>query len=278
MKKILFICALFLGGVSVMDAQIHVPAASPGSTVKQTVGLVDVTVEYSRPGIKGRTIFGDLVPYDKVWRLGANSATKITFSGDVTVEGAEVKGGAYALLAKPSRSSWELMLYPYESGNWSSYLEKDAAATVSVESVQMSETVDNFLIAFDGLKNDGAVLLIMWEKTVVPVSIEVNTSDAVEANIEKVMSGPSAGDYFAAASYYASEGKNLKQALTWMDKSIEMGNERFWVLRAKSLIQAKLGDKSGAIATAKKSLEMAKEAGNDDYIKMNTESIKEWSM
>jgi tetratricopeptide (TPR) repeat protein len=134
------------------------------------------------------------------------------------------------------------------------------------------------LIQFDQITNNSANMWVIWDKTAVPVEIKVETEKAVQASIDRVMAGPSAGDYFSAASYYLSEDKELDKALTWINKSIEMGNERYWVLRAKSLIQSKLGDKAGAISSAKKSLELAKEAGNMDYVKMNEDSIKEWMM
>ncbi|MBK8503275.1 MAG: DUF2911 domain-containing protein [Saprospiraceae bacterium] len=284
MKNVLlnvFVLLLAFTVSSDLGAQIRTPAPSPGATVKQTVGLVDVTVDYSRPSVKGRTIFGDLVPYDQPWRLGANQATKISFSGDVMLGGKAIKAGDYAVLAKPGRSSWSYMFYPHTTGDFSAYLEDGvkAAATVMAQPVSMGEiTVENFMIQFDQITNSSANMWVIWDKTAVPVEIKVETEKAVQASIDRTMAGPGAGDYFAAASYYLSEDKELDKALTWINKSVEMGNDQFWVLRAKSLIQSKLGDKAGAIATAKKSLEKAKEAGNNDYVKMNEESIKGWMM
>ncbi|MCB0667900.1 MAG: DUF2911 domain-containing protein [Saprospiraceae bacterium] len=283
MKKVLLSVFIFCLAISTMElsAQINVPASSPGATVKQMVGLVDVTVDYSRPGVKGRTIFGDLVPYDKPWRLGANAATKITFSGQVMIGGKQLDAGEYAILATPGQSSWKFMFYPYTTWNFGAYLEDgvEPVATVTAQSASMGEImVENFLIQFDNITSNSANLWFIWDKTAVAVEIKVETDKVVQANIDKVMAGPSAGDYFAAASYYLSEDKELDQALTWVNKSIEMGNEMYWVYRAKSLIQAKLGDKTGAIATAKKSLELAKDAGNMDYVKLNEDSIKEWMM
>lgn len=283
MKKVLFSAIVLFFAFSMADvqAQIRTPAASPAATVKQTVGLVDVTVEYSRPGVKGRTIFGDLVPYDQPWRFGANTATKISFSDEVMVGGQSLKGGDYAVLAKPGRTSWNLMFYPYTTGNFGAYLEAgvEPAATVMTQPVSMGDImVENFMIQFDQITNNSANMWVIWDKTAVPVSIKVETDKAVQASIDRVMAGPGSNDYFAAASYYLSEDKELDKALVWINKSIEMGNERYWVLRSKSLIQSKLGDKAGAIETAKKSLELAKEAGNPDYVKMNEESIKAWMM
>ncbi len=280
MKKILFLSMLLAFTATAVTAQIKTPSASPGAKIEQTIGLIDVSVEYSRPGMKGRTIYGDLVPFDKVWRTGANSVPKITFSGDAKFGGSDVKAGSYAMLTKPGKTDWAFMLYPYESGNWSSYLESEVTpVTVSVKSWQMPEgvNVESFMIGFDNLTNNGGDIYLLWERTMVMVPITVNTAETVEASIKSVMDGPSANDYFAAASYYHDAKKDNKQALEWINLSIEKGYDKFWVLRKKSLIQADMGDKKGAIATAKKSLEMATEAGNDDYIKMNNESIMAWS-
>ena len=158
MKKILFLSMVVAFSTTMLSAQIKTPSASPGATLEQTIGLVDVTVEYSRPGVKGRTIFGDLVPYDKVWRTGANAATKITFSGDAKFGGADVKAGSYALLTKPGMKEWTFMLYPYESGNWGSYLESDVEpimATVPSWEMSGGMNVETMMFAFDDILNNG---------------------------------------------------------------------------------------------------------------------------
>ncbi|MBX2815097.1 MAG: DUF2911 domain-containing protein [Saprospiraceae bacterium] len=281
-KALVTIClsALCMLMVSMSHAQVTTPAPSPWSKTEQMVGLTKVTVEYSRPSMKGRSIFGGLVPYDKAWRTGANSATKITFDKDVQVGGNDVKAGSYAVITKPGMDSWKVMFYPYAGGSWGSYLSSDVEpVTVTGETASMGDIkVESFEISFNDLTNDGANLYMFWDNTAVWVPIAVHTDKEVMASIDKTMAGPSAGDYYGAANYLAAKGEDLEKALKWMNKSIDMGNKRFWTLRAKSLLQAKMGDKAGAVETAKESLEMAKEAGNDDYIKMNTESIKEWSM
>lgn len=279
MKKSLLLLSLLFCGTFFLQAQIQTPSPSPAGKVEQKVGLVDVVVEYSRPSMKGRKIYGDLVPFDAPWRTGANAATKVTFSDDVMVGGAEVKKGSYALITKPGMKKWTVMLYPHTGTNWGSYLESDVTpVTVTAEAYQMPAgvSVESFMMGFDNLTNSSADLYMLWESTYVPVTIKTNTDKTVEASIAKVMAGPSAGDYFSAASYYWSEKKDLPKALEWINKSIAMDNEKFWVLRTKSLIQAELGDKKGAIETASKSLAMAKEADNKDYIKMNEESIAMW--
>ena len=279
MRKSILLFLSLLGTMSFLQAQIQTPAPSPTAKVEQRIGLVDVTIEYSRPSVKGRQIFGDLVPYDQVWRTGANSATKITFSDDVVFGGAEVKKGSYALLTKPGKDSWDVMLYPHNNTSFSSYLESGVTPTTvkaTSTSLPKGTKIESFMIAFDELTNSGANLYFMWDNIMASVPVKVNTDATVEASIKKVMAGPGAGDYYSASAYYLSEKKDLKQALEWVNKSIEMGNEKFWVLRTKSLIQHELGDDNGAVQTALRSLELAKEADNKDYIKMNEESIAMW--
>lgn len=278
MKKIMLFFAV-LGMTFSANAQIQTPQPSPFSKVEQKVGLTDVTLEYSRPNMRNRAIFGDLVPYGRVWRLGANSNTKITFSTDVTVEGKELKAGTYALFAIPNENKWEVVFYSNAS-NWGAPQELDEskiAAKVSVESFALPMNVETFTLSFDELSNNGATLGITWANLYTGVKFVVPTEKIVTANIDKVMNGPSAGDYYAAAVYYYEEGKDADQAKKWIDKAMSMtANPAFYQLRQQSLIYAKAGDKKGAIEIAKKSLAASKEAGNPDYIKMNTDTLKEW--
>lgn len=271
--------ALFFIGTTV-QAQIQTPAASPGSTVSQRVGLTDVKVEYSRPAMKGRTIFAKegLVSFGNIWRTGANNATKIDFSNDVTVGGKSLKKGSYAILTKPDAASWEVNFYAYTDGNWMGYVEKTPEASVKVVPQMTSPAVESFSIGFDNITSTGASLQLSWDKTLVSVQIETEVDKAVMANISSVMAGPSSGDYYAAASYYHDNGKDLKKALEWIKKANEGSDKRFWQVRREALILADLGMKKEAIAAAKLSMELAKAAGNEEYVKMNEKSIASWSM
>ncbi|AMC09806.1 dihydrolipoamide dehydrogenase [Lutibacter profundi] len=278
MLKKLTILLLIIGFTSTVNAQIKTPQPSPASKLEQVVGLTDITLEYSRPAMRGRTIFGDLVPYGKIWRTGANANTKITFSNNVTIDGKELKKGTYAIFTIPNETSWDVIFYN-DATNWGAPKELDeskvsAKTTVDVHSIPFN--VESFTIDINDISNNGATLNIIWGKTYVSVPFEVPTDMAVLKNIEKIMAGPSAGDYFQAATYYHTEGKDLKQALAWMQKATKGDNPPYWYLRRMSLIQADLGDKAGAIATAKKSLAGAEKEGNEDYIKMNKESIAKW--
>lgn len=278
MKKffsIAVMCLLTIGAT----AQIQTPAASPAASLTQTVGLTDISVEYSRPSMKGRTIYGDLVPYGNIWRTGANARTKITFSTDVTVGGEKLEAGTYAIFTKPEATAWTVYFYTeYQGGGAPQTLdESKVAAMVKVNTQAIPMDIETFTITIDDLTNDGAHLGIMWEKTYVGVPIGVPANETVLAAIEQTMNGPSAGDYYNAAVYLSSTGQKLDQAKGYMDKAMSMIKEpRYWQLRQQSLLLAKVGDKKGAIKAAKASLAGAKEAGNADYIKMNTDSLKEW--
>jgi len=269
---------LFVGMISV-DAQIKTAAPSPFSKTKQVVGLTDVTLEYSRPAMRGRTIFGDLVPYDKIWRTGANARTKITFGTDVTIEGDTLKKGTYAIFTKPSAESWEVYFYTDYAGggaprNWD---DSKVALKTTVQVIPMPMPIDTFTMSFDDLSEDSGSLGIMWENVYVGVKFNVPTDAISSKSIASVMSGPSANDYYNAAGYYRKKGKDLKQALVWITKATELNKNAYWMTREKSLIHAALGDKKGAIAAAKVSLAKAEEDKNANFIKMNKASIAEWS-
>lgn len=279
MKKLLL--SLFVIALTTsVNSQIKTPQPSPAAKIEQKVGLTDVTVEYSRPGIKGRTIFGDLVPFGKMWRTGANSNTKVTFSDDIAIDGKDLKKGTYALFVKPSATSWEVFFYT-DTDNWGTPEKWDAskvALTTSVKVASMPMKIESFTITIDDLSNNGAALGILWENTYAGIKFNVPTSKTVSENINKVMDGPGASDYYAAAAYYLEEGKEINKAKEWIDKAVELTKEnpKFWYLRRQSLIHAKAGDKKGAIKAAKASLKYAEKAKNAGYIKMNKASLKEW--
>ncbi|NRR92688.1 DUF2911 domain-containing protein [Winogradskyella undariae] len=276
-KLVLFTFALTL--MFSVNAQIETPQPSPFTKIEQKVGLTDVTLEYSRPSMNGRTIFGDLVPYGKVWRVGANKNTTITFSDAVVVGGQELKAGAYAIFITPSKTSWDVIFYS-DTNNWGTPKTIEAskvAAKVTIETMELPMNVETFTITFDNLTSGSAELGFIWENTMANLKFEVPTDKTVTAAIDKVMAGPSAGDYYAAAVYNLTEGKDLEKAKEWMDKAMSMTKEpMFYQLRKQSLIYAALGDKKNAIATAKKSLAKSEAAGNADYVKMNNDSLKEW--
>lgn len=278
MKKLLLPILALLLSLSTF-AQIRVPAASPSTEIEQSIGLMEAHIHYSRPSMKGRTIFAadGLVPYGKMWRTGANSATKLVLSADCMLGGSEVKAGEYAVLTIPTASEWDVMLYTYESGSWGSYREKDPAYSFKATSTKAPATVETFTIGFNNLTGTSATLDIAWENTMVSIPVSQEIHDQVMGDIKRTLAGPSAGDYNAAAGYLLEQGEDLETALTYSEKATAGDSPRFWMVRRKALILAELGRKADAIEAAKHSMELAKEAGNEDYVALNMKSIAEWS-
>jgi len=279
MKNILF--ALTCTAAMSATAQIQTPAPSPRSEVKQTVGLTEISIDYSRPSKKGREIFGELVPYNTMWRTGANKNTMITTDKNLMIGVDTLKAGTYAVFTKPMEGTWEVYFYT-NTENWGVPKPFDQTKVALKTMAKVSSTNDateTFTINFENVTGKSADLTMSWDKTKATIPVMVDTDAEVEAAISKVMAGPSSNDYYRAADYYLTEGKDMKQALEWINKSISMDgeNQKFWVLRRKALIQAELGDFAGAIETAKVSKKLAEEAEYQNYIDMNEQSIKEWS-
>jgi len=278
MKNILI--ALSCSAALSATAQISTPQPSPAATVKQTVGLTEIEINYSRPSKNDRVIFGDLVPMDEMWRTGANKNTILSTDKMMLFGKDTLQPGSYAIFTKPMKSGWEVYFYT-DTENWGTPEAWDAAkvAVKTMATVKtMADVTESFTISVENLSGTGANLVFSWDKTKAVVAFKVATETQVMSSIEKTMAGPSANDYYKAAEYYLNEKKDMKQALEWVNKAIAMQEKApFWMLRRKSLIQAELGDYKGAIETAKLSLEGAKAANYDNYIKMNEASIAEWS-
>lgn len=279
MKHVFTTVMLALGFSAISNAQLA-PQPSPASKLEQTIGLTDVSIHYSRPSKKGRTIFGDIVPFGEIWRTGANENTTFTNSDPLIFGKDSLKPGTYALYTKPGKDSWELIFYT-ATDNWGTpekWDDKKVALKVSAKPTALKEAVETFTISIDGLESvNGATLTLKWDQTAVAFPFSVPTDAKVMANINKTMAGPSANDYFSAANYYLENKKDLKKALEWATKASDMNPEAFWILRTKSLIQAELGDKKGAIESAKKGLALAEKTKYDNYTKMFNDSLKEWS-
>lgn len=260
-------------------SQIQTPAASPEQTLNQVIGLSSVSVQYSRPAMRGRTIFGDLVPFDKIWRTGANTNTIVNFDNDVSVGGEALKSGSYALYSKPGLDKWTIYFYS-DTDNWGlprSWDEEKIAAEFMATPRALTEAVESFTISIDQVTDSGATMTIAWENTAVSLPLAFDTEAAVMKSIERTMNGPAAGDYYQAAVYFLNADKDISKAKNWIDKAIAMSERpAYWYYRQKSLIYAKAGDKKGAIAAAEQSLTLAQEAGNMDYVALNKKSLAEW--
>lgn len=279
MRKILFVLALIIMPM-MTEAQLKTPQASPKATVFQTVGLTDVEIVYCRPAARGRAVFGNLVPFGKIWRTGANENTTISFSDDVVIDGKTLPKGKYAIYTVPKIESWEVIFYS-STNNWGNpevWNEGNVVLRTTVKEEALVKPVESFTIGINDLDANSANLDFAWENSSASMRFEVPTQKNTLANIEKVLAGPTSADYFSAAQYiYQSNGDSAK-ALNYIDKAMDMSTEKpYWYTRLKSLIHAKLSDYKNAIETAKISLADAETAKNQDYVKMNKESIAEWS-
>jgi hypothetical protein len=253
--------------------KISFPALSPTASVKQKVALGEVTIDYSRPSVKGRKIFGALEPYGEVWRTGANSATKITFSTAVKIEGRELPAGAYALYSIPGAKEWTV-IFNKVTGEWGaySYKQENDALRVQVKPIALSQVVETFTIDLNDLRADSATLNLLWEKTRVPVKLQFDIVQDVVAQIDAAMASGAklpATTYFSAAQFYYENGLDLKKARTWIDEATKGDKPPFFMLYWKARILAKLGDKPGAIAAAKQSIAAAEGAPKSEYIRLN---------
>jgi len=279
MKNILIAFAIIIANFTI-EAQVKTPQSSPKALINQTVGLTDVEINYSRPSARGRAVFGNLVPFGKVWRTGANENTTVSFSDDVVIDGKTLKKGKYALYTIPKIESWDIIFYSTTDnwGNPAEWNEANVALKTTVKPETLTKKVETFTLGISGLDNNFGFLEIYWENSYAAVKFEVPTQKTAMANIEKALAGPTAGDYFSAAQFLYQSNGDVAKALVYVNKALDMSAEKpFWYTRQKSLIQAKLGDKKGAIETAKLSLAAAEIAKNQDYVKMNKDSITEWS-
>jgi hypothetical protein len=278
MKNVFFTVALLIVATLFADAQVKMPAPSPSGKVMQTVGMTEVEVAYARPSMKGREIFGGLVPFDKMWRTGANASTKISFSSDVLIEGNELKAGTYALYTIPGKEEWTVIFHKnITHSGIGGYKADEDAFRFTVKPTNISNKVETFTIGFSNIGLGTANIDLSWESTMVSFGIDTKVDAQVQGSIEKALAGPSMNDYYQAAAYNLMADKDLDQALEWINIAMDKGaNEKFWMVRRKALIEAKLGKYKDAVTSAKLSLELAESAGNDDYVRMNEASIKEW--
>lgn len=267
-------------GVFAQGPKVEFPPPSPGCTLKQRVGLTDIEIIYSRPSVKGRTIFGGIVPYGEVWRTGANASTKISFGTDVKLNGHAVPAGQYALYTIPGENEWTIIIYKNTSlGGSFGYDQKDDLLRFKVQPSELQEHVETFTINFTDLRDESATLYLVWDKTFVPVGIQVEVAGKVLAQIDAAMASPekqSAGLYYNAANFYFNHGQDLKKALSWVETGLkDKPGIAFELYYLKAEILAKQGDKEGAIAASKASKDLAskQDPPNASFVKMNEDLI-----
>lgn len=265
---------VFATALFAQTPKVDFPAPSPACTIRQRVGLTDIEVVYSRPGVKGRPIFGGLVPYGEVWRTGANQATKLTFSTPVKLNGASVPAGTYALFTIPGETEWTIIVNKTSSQNGAfQYDEKADLVRVKAAPMEIAEHVETFTIAIDDIRDESATLYLLWDKTLVPLKIETELTSKLVPQIEAVMAAP--GDkkpYYQAAMFYYDHGQDLQKASKWIDAAIAE-REAHYIVHLKAKILARLGNKEGAIAAAKRSTELAIKAKDNGYVKLNEDLI-----
>lgn len=277
-KYLLFamlVCMLLCTEVSI--AQVRLPAASPLTQIKTTIGLTDVDISYSRPMAKDRKIFGDVVPFDKMWRTGANMATKISFSDDVRIEGKTLPKGTYALFTIPREKNWTI-IFNKNPNQWGTgdYKESENAFVFEVSAQKIPKHTESFTIECNPLDNRTAEMILSWANTSVSFMVEADIDDRIIKSIQTSLQvNPS--DYYNAALYYHETGRELDTALGWMNQALsiwsEQGNEPYWVFYRKALLLKDMKKKQDALDTAKKARELALKAGNDEYVKFNDKII-----
>ena len=257
-------------------AQLDIPRPSPLGKVTQAVGLNEITIEYSRPSAKGRVIFEDVVSFGKLWRTGANAATKITLKDDAKFEGKDIPKGEYSLLAIPGQTEWTIIINKDPKMGVTDYDQTKELTRFTVKPGKVTEKVETFTINVSNVAIDNATIDLVWDNTIVSFKMTTEVDSKVQKQIDEAMKGIPPMTYYRAAVYYFDTGKDLNKALEWTNKALE-GMETFWMLHQKAKIQASLNDFKGAIATAQKSKELAVQEKSDDYVKMNDKAIAEWS-
>jgi len=273
MKKILLALSLGCTVFSLSAQQLKTPAPSSTQIIKQELGLGTVELSYSRPNIKGRKIFGDLVPFGKIWRTGANNATTLTFSDEVIIGGTKIPAGKYGLLTIPDADSWTIIITKQvDVTSPAAYKQSEDVVRVKAPSSLMKDPLETFSMQFGDVKSNSTNLYMLWANTIVALPITTEIDTKISAQIKSVMEKDNR-PYFSAAMYYMDNGKDLNQALTWFNKAAEQDPTAYWVLHQKANCLAKLGKKEEAKATALKSIEIAKTARNDDYVALNEKLI-----
>jgi hypothetical protein len=273
MKKIFFLFAITLSSVSFAQSLVT-PQPSTPQTIKQNFGLSTIELSYSRPNAKGRVIFGDLVPFGNVWRTGANSATTLTFGEEVTIGDKKIAAGKYGLLSIPSKNSWILIITKQlDVTSPSAYKAESDLVRVNVNPVANANKVETFTMQFTNVKSSSCELNLQWENTSISLPISTDVDSKVMKQIENIMTKDNL-PYYSAAMYYLESGKDLNQALSWFNKAVEQSPSAYYMHHQKANCLVKLGKKQEAIATATKSLELAKAAKNPDYVKLNEDLLK----
>lgn len=275
MKKLILMTAILC--CNSFYSQIKTPKPSPTATISQKVGVSNVIVEYSRPGVKGREIFGELVPFGKIWRTGANKATKITFENDCIFGGKEVPKGSYSLFTIPGKGEWQILLNK-ETELWGSgeYDKEKQVCSITVEANQTENFTESFTIDFGTFKSFSTIMTMKWANTKISIDVKSQGAKKLQKDyMELLNEGPSANDYYNGAKFLVDNTSEFELALEWINMAIDKRPDAFWMLYHKARILSKLGNLDGSIATAGEVIDMASDKKDDyGYIKKSKELIK----
>ncbi|UII79854.1 DUF2911 domain-containing protein [Flagellimonas sp. CMM7] len=261
-KFILTIIAISISFYTIAQSEhfgIDMPIPSPKSKVTQTVGFTNVTIEYFRPSIRGRKIFGGLVPYNEIWRTGANEASKFTFSKDITLGGVKLVEGSYIIITTPNASKWQIHIHQFDEETYD-YSELQPLATFNIVPKKLSEPIESFLIDLNNLRRASCTIDISWENTLISIPLEVDTEEVLMSKIMNYQNDKNDRmfeDYFSASAYLLERGIELEKALNFANKALEINTDAFWVLGVKANILAKLGNHDAAISIAEESIKGA---------------------
>ena len=275
MYQKLFLAGALCVALFTADAQqLKTPAPSPSQTIRQEFGIGSIELSYSRPGMRGRTVFGDLVPFGQVWRTGANAATTLTFSDEVTIGGTKIPAGKYGLLSIPNKDNWTMIITKQlDVTSPAAYKQENDVVRVLVKPVSLSTPAESFTMQFANVKAASTDLQIMWGNVSVSLPITSDVESKVMAQINNAMNKDNR-PYFQSAMYYMETGKDLNQALAWFDKAVEQQPNAFWIHHQRANALAKLGKKEDARKAAQKSIELARQQNNSDYVRLNENLLK----
>lgn len=266
------LCAVF----GVLNAQsLNIPPASPSQTLTQQFATSNIEISYSRPAARERVVFGEVVPFDKLWRTGANAATTITFGEDVTIDGKNIEKGKYGLLTIPGKTSWTIIIT--KDTNVTSeraYKKENDVLRISVPSKTLNYHVENFTISVENIQKEQADIVLSWQKTQVSFTVETEVDSKIMAEIDEVL-GKDNRPYFAAARYYYDNDKDLNKALEWVNKAVEARPDAFWMTHQKAKILMKLEKYNEAIVAAEASKKQAEAIEYAEYVKLNEKLIEE---
>ncbi len=269
MRKLFLIVVGLFVFIAIDAQQLTTPQPSPTQTLKQNFGLSSIELSYSRPSAKGRKIVGEVVPFGKVWRTGANNATTLTFNDEVIIGNKKIPAGKYGFVAIPDKDDWNLIITKQlDITSPDAYKQENDIVRLTAKSIKLPDHIETFTIQFANIKPNSCDLELAWENTAVRLPIQADIDSKVMAQISNLINKDNR-PYFNAAMYYLDNGKDLNQALSWFDKAIEQNPKGFFIYHQKANALAKLGKKEEAKKVANRSIELAREAKNEDYIRLN---------